>query len=127
MPGSSQSFLNRLTRGDVQSVPEAVADNLVNVFNTRKGCGSVISEFGLGDYESAANTHDAINVLIEELAALVIRYEPRLSQPQVVLRGRYGYRMIRFGLAGVLDGASCGFIVDIDTSTRRVDVWPEAG
>lgn len=114
-------------RRPAQSASQEVADNLGRVFNTRRGCGSVVDEFGLGEYEHSANTHDAVVALLQELPALVGRYEPRLQEPVVELEGRYGYRKVRFGLSGRIDGAACAFIVDIDTTTRRVDVWPEEG
>lgn len=134
MAGPSRSFLSRLTRhtrspeqAPNQAPIQAVIDNLTHVFNTRKGCGSVIEPFGLGDYEAAVTTHDAVNVLLQELPALVERYEPRVRDPKVVLEGRYGYSKIRFGLQGRVHEIDCGFIVDIDTTTRRVDVWLEGG
>ncbi|MEM9458698.1 MAG: GPW/gp25 family protein [Myxococcota bacterium] len=132
MAGPSRSFLSRLTRrtrpseqAPTQAPTQAVVDNLIHVFNTRKGCGSVIEPFGLGDYEAAVNTHDAVNVLLAELPALVERYEPRLQDPKVVLEGRYGYSKIRFGLRGRVQDLACDFVVDIDTTTRQVDVWLE--
>jgi type VI secretion system lysozyme-like protein len=119
------SFLARLTRTSGWTAAALVAENLGHVLNTRKGCGSVIREFGLGDYESAPNTHDAVLVLTKELRAVVLRYEPRLQGPEVTLRGRHGYRLIRFSLTGLLDGRPQAFGMDVDTSDRHVDVWPE--
>lgn len=121
------SFLSRLVGTPSTDLATQVADNLGHVLNTRKGCGSVIPQLGLGDYEDAATTHDAVLVLVRELRALVLRYEPRLTDPEVVLQGRHGYRMVRFALEGTVDGALARFGIDIDTSTRHVDVWPEGG
>ncbi|MCX4244132.1 type VI secretion system baseplate subunit TssE [Paraliomyxa miuraensis] len=122
-----RSFLSRLTRTSSRTVPQLVAQNLEHVLNTRKGCGSVLPDLGLGDYEAAPNTHEAVIVLERELRALVLRFEPRLSEPEVALAGRHGYRMVRFSLRGLVDGAPRAFAIDIDTSTRHVDVWPEGG
>lgn len=127
MAQQGSSFLARLMGSPSPSAATQVADNLGHVLNTRKGCGSVIPELGLGDYEAAPNTHEAVLVLLRELRALVLRYEPRLRQPEVVLQGRHGYRMVRFALSGTLDGVTRRFGIDIDTSTRHVDVWPEGG
>lgn len=102
-----------------------VADNLHNVLNTRKGCGSAIPGFGFGEYERAPNTHDAVTILLEELPAIVHEFEPRVREPAVELQGRYGYKMVRFLLTGLVDGTPRSFIVDIDTITRSVDVVPE--
>lgn len=125
MAAQGSSFLARLTRSPGLPAPEQVAQNLGHVLNTRKGCGSVLPELGLGDYEAAPNTHEAVIVLERELRALVLRFEPRLSDPEVVLAGRHGYRMVRFSLRGRLDGAPWTFGIDIDTSTRHVSVWLE--
>jgi type VI secretion system lysozyme-like protein len=121
----ASSLLLRLTQTPAGSTAALVADNLGHVLNTRKGCGSVFPEFGLGDYESAPNTHDAVIVLGKELRAVVLRYEPRLQEPEVTLRGRHGYRMIRFSITGLVDGQPQAFAVDVDTTDRHVDVWPE--
>lgn len=118
------SFLDRLT-GSARPLPEQVARNLVNVLNTRKGCGSAIPDLGLGDYEEAPNTHDAVLVLERELRELVLRYEPRVLEPTVELRGGHGYRKVRFALQGTVDGTPRDFAIEIDTSTRQVEVWPE--
>lgn len=125
MAGQSSSFLSRLTRSPAGSAPALVAENLGHVLNTRKGCGSVLPEFGLGDYEDAPNTHDAVIVLGKELRAVVLRYEPRLAEPEVTLLGRHGYRMIRFSITGLVDGQPQAFAVDVNTSDRHVHVWPE--
>lgn len=123
-PGAS--FLSRLTQSPGRSTPGLVADNLGHVLNTRKGCGSVIPELGLGDYEAAPNTHEAVLVLERELRSLVLRYEPRLRDPEVKVRGRHGYCVVRFSLTGCIDEARHSFEIEIDTTTRHVDVWSEA-
>lgn len=125
MAQQSSSFLSRLTQSSGWTLATLVAENLGHVLNTRKGCGSVVQELGLGDYEAAPNTHDAVLVLVEELRTAVLRYEPRLREPEVTLRGRLGYRTIRFSIAGAIDGRAHAFGVDIDTTTRHVHVWVE--
>ncbi len=122
-PGAS--FLARLTQSPARSTSTLVADNLGHVLNTRKGCGSVIPELGLGDYEAAPNTHEAVLVLEREVQALVLRYEPRLREPQVKLRGRLGYRAVHFSLVGLIGDVHQAYEIEIDTSTRHVDVWPQ--
>ena len=125
MAGQSTSFLLRLMQAPAGSAAALVAENLGHVLNTRKGCGSVLPEFGLGDYEDAPNTHEAVLVLGKELRAVVLRYEPRLAEPEVTLLGRHGYRMIRFSITGLVDAQPQAFTVDVNTSDRHVDVWPE--
>lgn len=118
----SRSFIARLTQAPARPEPELIAGNLEHLLNTRKGCGSVIAELGLGDYEAAPNTRDAVLLLRAELEQLARSYEPRLSNPRVTLLGRHGYSRIRFELCGELHGASQRFWLEIDTTTRRVEI-----
>lgn len=127
MAQQGSSFLSRLTGSSGWTMAALVAENLGHVLNTRKGCGSVIRELGLGDYEAAPNTHAAVLVLTRELQAAVLRYEPRLQAPEVVLRGRHGHRTIRFSLTGSIDGTPHAFGLEIDTNDRHVEVWAEGG
>lgn len=113
------SFLGRLAQLPRAGAPSEIARNLGFIFNTRKGCGSVLPDFGLGDYELASNTHQAVEVLRAELLAAVRRHEPRISEPKVHLLGGYHHDMVRFQIAGVVDGAACAFDVDIDTTTQE--------
>jgi len=118
----TRSFIARLSQAPASPEPEAIARNLEHLLNTRKGCGSVIAEFGLGDYEAAANTRDAVLILRAELERLTQRYEPRLVDPRVTLLGREGYSRVRFELEGRLRGAQQLFWLDLDTTTRQVEV-----
>ncbi len=122
MTAQTRTFITRLTQGPARPEPEAVARNLEHLLNTRKRCGSVLAEFGLGDYEAAPNTSEAVVALREELCRLVSRYEPRLSEPEVVLLGSFGYSKVRFELRGRLRGARQLFWLDVDTTTRAVAV-----
>lgn len=117
-----QAFLARLAQLSPERAPAEVARNLGFVFNTRKACGSVIADFGLGDYEREVNTGRAVEALRVELLAAVSRYEPRIREPRVRLLGGWRTRMVRFELAGRVDGQACALDVDIDTTTRRVTV-----
>jgi predicted component of type VI protein secretion system len=117
-----QAFLGRLAHLPRERVLVEIARNLGFVFNTRKACGSVLPDFGLGDYEREVNTHQAVEVLRAELLSAVRRHEPRMTEASVRLLGRYGYSMVRFEVAGRVDGQACALGVDIDTTTQRVDV-----
>lgn len=127
MSSPPRSFLGRLLAPTGaapadQPLVELVALNLENVLNTRKGTGSVIREFGLGDYERAANTHDAVLILIEEIAEQCRRYEPRLRAPEVTMLGRPAFDAIRFELCGELDGRAQLYWLDLNTGSRHVVV-----
>ena len=116
------SFIDRLTQAPAPANTAVLLRSLERLFNTRKGCGSVIAEFGLGDYEAASATHEAVILLRAELEALIRRYEPRLASPQVRLLGGHGYRGVRFELRGLVRGEALVLWIDIDTTTREVRV-----
>jgi type VI secretion system lysozyme-like protein len=118
----ARSFIGRLIGEPSQPLVEVVAVNLENVLNTRKGSGSVIREFGLGDYERAATTHESVLILIEEIAELCRRYEPRLREPKVSLLGRSGYDELRFELEGQLAGHRQLFWLDMSPNHRTVKI-----
>lgn len=117
-----QGFLGRLAQLTPERAPAEIARNLGFVFNTRKACGSVLADFGLGDYEREVNTGRAVEALRAELLAAVHRHEPRLSEARVELLGRWRYNMVRFEIAGRVDGQACALDVDVDTTTRHVTV-----
>lgn len=123
-----QAFLGRLAQLAPERAPAEIARNLGFVFNTRKACGSVISDFGLGDYEREVNTGRVVEALRVELLAAVSRHEPRIREPRVRLLGGWRTHLVRFEIAGRVDGEACALDVDIDTTTRRVTVQvAEAG
>jgi len=117
-----QAFLARLAQQPRERAAVEIARNLGFVLNTRKACGSVVADFGLGDYECEVNTHHAVAILCTEMLAAVRRNEPRLTGPAVRLLGRRRYNLVRFEIAGRLDGHDCLFDVDIDTTTRWIEV-----
>lgn len=116
------SFLHRLAHLPAESPVERVARNLGVLLNTRKGCGSVIADLGLGDYEGYPNTTEAVSALADEIAALVRRHEPRLAQPRVALLGRLGPSRVCFALTGVVAGHTYTFHIVIHSEFRNVTV-----
>jgi len=117
-----QAFLGRLARLPRERVLAEIARNLGAVFNTRKGCGSVLSDFGIGDYERERNTQRAVEVLRDELLTAVRRYEPRMNEVSVRLLGRRRTRMVCFEITGVAHGEPCALAVELDTTTRQLAV-----
>lgn len=120
-----RSFLDRLARLPRKGDIDGVVRNLRLVFNTKKSCGSVLSNFGLGDYEQAPNARDTVELLKVEIREQILRYEPRLHDPELTLLGRYGFSMVRFELTGTVNGVRRSFQIDIDTTYRSVEVSPE--
>lgn len=124
---SRQAFFGRLAQLPRERALAEIARNLGFVLNTRKACGSVLPEFGLGDYEREVNTQRAVDALRAELLAAVRRYEPRIAGPSVRLLGRHHANLVRFEIAGLAEGRPCALAVDIDTGTRRVEVHVAGG
>ena len=117
-----QAFLGRLAQQPRAHAAVEIARDLGFVLNTREACGSVLPDFGLGDYEAKLNTHRAVETLCAELYAAVCRHEPRLVGPQVRLLGRRRYNLVRFEITGWIDGRASAFDIEIDTTTRWVEV-----
>ncbi len=117
-----QAFLGRLAQLAPERATAEIARNLGFVFNTRKACGSVVDGFGLGDYEREVNTGRAVEALRVEMLAAVNRHEPRIREPRVRLLGGWHTNLVRFEIAGRVDGEACTLDVDIDTTTRHVTV-----
>lgn len=122
-----QAFLGRLAQLAPERPSADVVRNLGFVFNTRKACGSVVADFGLGDFDAESTTARAVEALRGELLAIVRRHEPRLREPAVRLLGRWSYNMVRFEIAGQLGDRACILDVDIDTTTREVLVRDAEG
>lgn len=118
------SFLSRLAQSPRESEIERIARNLYFVLSTRKGVGSVVEDFGLGEYETETNTQACVRRLVAEIEAAVVRYEPRLRAPAVTLLGRGGANHLRFVLAGDVDGIRCRWFVDVDMLYRQFEVSP---
>ena len=127
MAARFSSFLARLTGAAPRPEIEAVARNLEHLLNTRKGCGSVVAELGLGDYEAAPNTHHAVLSLRAEIEQLVRKYEPRLREPRVTLLGGLGTCHVIFELQGMVGADRHVILLNIDTTTRHVTVTLERG
>lgn len=121
MATRTRSFITRLTRAEARPEVEDIASNLGHVLNSRKAC-AVISEVGLGDYEIAPNARDAVLLLQAEIEQLVRRCEPRICDARVSLLGRHGYANVRLQLQALLRGAQQLFWLDLNTTTRHVEV-----
>jgi predicted component of type VI protein secretion system len=121
-PRRRQAFLGRLAQLGPEPASAEVVRSLGFVLNTRKACGSVVADFGLGDFEAEGTTARAVDALRDELLAIVRRHEPRLRDPAVRLLGRWRSNMVRFELAGRLEDQPCVLDVDIDTTSRAVTV-----
>ncbi|WP_428261494.1 GPW/gp25 family protein [Haliangium sp.] len=120
------SFLSRLARTMPESARAGIVRNLNQVLNAKKGYGSVMSGFGLGDFETRWSNGELQSSLTRELEEAVRRYEPRLVDPLVVLIGSHRRWWIRWRLSGTVAGAEAVFAVDMDIRYRDIVVAPQA-
>lgn len=121
-PRHRPAFLDRLAQLPRRPATAEIARNLSFLFNTRKACGSVLPSLGLGDYEGESNTLRAVEALRLELLSSVREHEPRLREAQVRLLGRHRYNLVRFELTGRVGEQACALQLDMDTTTRHVQV-----
>lgn len=78
------SFLNRFLTGRPQDdTLRSVVRNLTHLFNSKRGYGSPLCEFGLAGYFSQVGTRATAEAVMRELFADVSRYEPRLRPLQI--------------------------------------------
>ncbi len=82
----------------------AVVRNLENVLNAVKCYGSVVQDYGLGDYDGVMNTADSLATLRREIDCAVRSYEKRIHDPKVDLLGRDAASWIHFDLSGRVAG-----------------------
>lgn len=120
------SFLDKFTsagqRPDTQGELVQVRQNLESVLNTKEGFGYFVQGFGVGRYTAQFGTRELMNTLTDELLQSVQRFEPRLQEPELELRGRDSGLWLHFVLTGVLEGAPCSLRLLFHTVSGRVRV-----
>jgi type VI secretion system protein len=102
------SFLDKFTsawqRADTRGELAQVRQNLESVLNTKAGYGYFVQGFGVGNYTAQFGTRELMSTLSDELLGAVRRFEPRLQEPELELRGRDSGLWLHFVLTGLLDG-----------------------
>jgi type VI secretion system protein len=120
------SFLDKFTpawqRSDSQSELAQVRQNLEAVLNTKEGYGYFVQGYGVGNYLEKLGTRQLMTTLTDELLNAVIRFEPRLHEPELKLRGRDSGLWLHFVLSGELNGAPCSLRLLFHTVSGRVRV-----
>lgn len=116
-------------------VIRAIRRNLHAIFNTRKGSGCVVPEYGLGDYEGKEGaaglpeprlgTKDILAVLVPEIEHQVRRFEPRIADPSVETLGRDHELRVLFAVKGAVAGRPVRFRIALHTVFRDVTVEAE--
>lgn len=77
----------RVGGGDVDSVAVSVRRHLHKLLNTRAGSASFQPGYGISDFNDVARENpDLSGAVAREIADLIVRLEPRLSQVRVMPR-----------------------------------------
>lgn len=58
---------------------QSIVDNLNHMLNTRKGFGSWLTDYGIGDYNAFKARKKSMETLIEEIKESIRKYEPRVQ------------------------------------------------
>lgn len=125
------SFLDKFTSSWSHPGPqgelEHVRQNLESVLNTKEGYGYFVEGYGLGRYTEKFGTSGLLKVLTGEMESAVQRYEPRLQDVEVELRGRDSGLWLHFFLTGSLNGAPCKLRILFHTVSGQVRVEEDEG
>jgi type VI secretion system protein len=109
----------RTSQTQVDILVRSVTDHLRRLLNTRQGSVQIDPLFGVPDFTniagglSAGSTRD----IEEEIRRMVLKYEPRLKSPKVVLNlEATDVLSINFGLQGTLDVDNRAIPLQLSTS-----------
>jgi predicted component of type VI protein secretion system len=98
-------FLNRYRElpHDGQEL-DHIAENLRHLFNTRRGYGSPLHDYGVGQPDPHADTVGASSQVLRELLGDVLRYEKRIEYPVMTTHGRSPDLELLIELRGRVNG-----------------------
>jgi type VI secretion system lysozyme-like protein len=119
-PAQDSESAKRVQALEAKQELASVIKNLFNVLRTRKSHGSVLVDYGVGDYDEPQRVKDSIDILGREIQQAAARYEPRLQRPRVQAVSRDASRRIHYQLTGTLAGAPVKIMVSFDTIHRAV-------
>lgn len=74
--------------GDMEEVMESIHQHLQTMLNTRRGASETVPDYGTSDFSDFFRGYESVETLKEEIRRSVERYEPRLSDVQVVFEPR---------------------------------------
>lgn len=96
----------RTNKTQVDVLVRSVTDHLRRLLNTRQGSVQLDAKFGVPDFTNIAGglTAGSVSDIEEEIRRMVLKYEPRIKSPKVVLiRESTDVLSIQFGLQGKLE------------------------
>ena len=81
-----------------------IAENLRHLFNSRRGYGSPLHDFGVSQVAPHADSVGAAQELLRDLMADVLRYEQRIAYPTLTTVGRSAELDLLIELRGRVGG-----------------------
>lgn len=77
----------RSSQTQAQVLAASILEHLRRILNTRQGSAPIDAHFGVPDFTNLAGSLVAGETaqIIEEIGAMIARYEPRLMQPRLAL------------------------------------------
>ncbi|MCY1041627.1 GPW/gp25 family protein [Corallococcus sp. bb12-1] len=118
-------FASRSQKPKVRDSLEHVMRNIEAVLNTKKGYGFFMHDFGLGGYTEKLGTRELVEALTAEIQQEITQHEPRLSGPEVKLRGRDSGLWLHFDCKGTFDDVPCHLRLVFHSVTGQVRVHVE--
>lgn len=124
----SEADAERTSQTQVDILVRSVRDHLARLLNTRQGSVPIDPYFGVPDFTNLAGGTGAGSVveMEDEIRRMVMKYEPRVKSPRVVLnRETTDVLSIRFLLQGTLEVDHREIPLQISTtvgSNGRVDI-----
>lgn len=116
-------FLNRYRELPHQGrLLEHIAENLRHLFNSRRGYGSPICDFGLSDPDPQANSQNASQQILMQLLEDVLRYERRIVGPRLETAGRTPDLVLHMELRGHVGNRPVLFHLQYDQGYGGVQV-----
>lgn len=126
------SFLNRFVRGAPKDSPLAsIVRNLEYLLNSKRSFGSLLCNFGTGDYLAEHGGANALRTLMREIKETIDIYEPRFSVVAIRPLGRDDKLRVVFELSGRLNSSlfvkPCQLVLFFDLVSGLVEVGVSRG
>lgn len=120
--------MERLAGDMSEDLVQGIARNLEAVLNTKRGYGSVVEVFGLGEHDVFRESKSRMDTLLGEMLDQIRRYEPRLLNVALVFAGRESSNWALFRVTGVTrEGVPLAFRLRWHVILRNVMVSAEPG
>lgn len=102
----NEADAERTSQTQVDILVRSVNDHLARLLNTRQGSVPIDPHFGVPDFTNLAGGtgRGSVSEMEEEIRRMVLKYEPRVKSPRVVLNAETtDVLSIRFSLHGMLE------------------------